>query len=280
MDRRVQTREGRVLAVADCGEPSWPAILSIHGSGMGRTFFPPYLADAAARQVRVISYDRPGLGGSTRHVGYRIVDCADDVRAIAEALDLERLGVWGISAGSAYALACAARLKDLVWAVASVEGVAPAEPPLPDDDPWIDVEAKRAEYAEAAAADFERAATREGVIESYFSESLCPADVAALRGAVGAWFAEDARDALAGGGDGWFDEGYARAHDWGFELADIDMPVLVFHGRKDTWVEPDNATRLAAAIPKAQLRLTDDDGHLSLVNRLPEVTDWLLSQRS
>lgn len=111
-------------------------------------------------------------------------------------------------------------------------------------------------------------------------QTRCPADVAALRGAVGAWFAADARDALAVGGDGWFDEGHATAHDWGFELADISVPVLVFHGRKDTWVDSANAAQLAAAIPQAELRMTDDDGHISLVTRLPEVTDWLLRKRS
>jgi pimeloyl-ACP methyl ester carboxylesterase len=280
MDRRVETSDGRALLVSDLGEPTGPAILSFHGSGMGRTVFPPYLDDARERGVRVLSYDRPGLGGSTRHAGYRVVDCAEDVAAIARALELERLAVWGISGGGPFALACACRLPELVWAAASVESVAPEDgSDASVDARWADLEAARADYAERAAADVERSADLAASIEYYFSDDLCPADVAALRGPVGAWFAADALDALAVGGDGWFDENFARDHDWGFDLTDISVSVLIMHGRKDIWVDPSEASRLAQAIPGSELRLCDDDGHLSLVNRLPEVTDWLLARR-
>ncbi|HTN79529.1 MAG TPA: hypothetical protein VMK16_07640, partial [Acidimicrobiales bacterium] len=34
-------------------------------------------------------------------------------------------------------------------------------------------------------------------------------------------------------GSRWFDEAFARAHDWGFDLTDISVQVLVMHGRKD-----------------------------------------------
>jgi len=280
MDRAVETGDGRILLVSDLGEPTGPAMLSFHGSGMGRIVFPPYLDDALERGARVLSYDRPGLGGSTRLAGHRVADCSDDVRAIADALDLDRIAVWGISGGGPFALACAARLPELVWAVASVESVAPVESGDAANARWDDLDAARAEFAERAAADFERSADLDRMIECYLSDDLCPADVAALHGSVGEWFAADARDALAVGGDGWFDESFAREHDWGFDLTDITVPVLIMHGRKDVWVDPAEASRLADAIPGSELRMSDEDGHISLLHRLPEVTDWLLSRRS
>ena len=47
------------------------------------------------------------------------------MRAIATALGIERLAVWGISGGGPHAIACAALLPDLVPAVAVLASIAP-----------------------------------------------------------------------------------------------------------------------------------------------------------
>ena len=54
-----------------------------------------------------------------------MADCAADVRAIAQALDIQRLAVWGASGGGPHALACAALLPDLVAAVSALCSIAP-----------------------------------------------------------------------------------------------------------------------------------------------------------
>jgi pimeloyl-ACP methyl ester carboxylesterase len=53
----------------------------------------------------------------------------NDVRAIAGALGIERLAVWGHSGGGPHALACAALLPELVSAVATFASVAPFDAP-------------------------------------------------------------------------------------------------------------------------------------------------------
>ena len=73
----------------------------------------------------MITYDRPGYGRSTRHPGRRVVDAANDVATIAEALGLTRFAVYGGSGGAPHALACAALLPDRVTRCASVVGPAP-----------------------------------------------------------------------------------------------------------------------------------------------------------
>src|SRR5205085_12697147 len=80
---------------------------------------------ARADGVRLIGYDRPGYGGSTRHAGRRIADAAADARAIATALGIDRLATWGLSGGGPHALACAALAPDLFVAAACVAGVMP-----------------------------------------------------------------------------------------------------------------------------------------------------------
>ena len=59
---------------------------------------------------------------------------------------------------------------------------------------------------------------------------------------------------------------------WGFDLADIAVPVLPLHGRQDTFSPPGHGEWLAKHIPGVEARLLDDDGHLTLLrNRVPEV---------
>ena len=65
----------------------------------------PHLDDAAERGIRLLSYDRPGYGVSTRQPGRDVADCAADVAAICDALGIERLLTWGVSGGGPHALA-------------------------------------------------------------------------------------------------------------------------------------------------------------------------------
>lgn len=77
------------------------------------------------RRMQLIAYDRPGYGGSDRHVGRTVADVAQDVAAIADALGLDTFAVAGRSGGAAGALACAALLPDRVTRTATMVGLAP-----------------------------------------------------------------------------------------------------------------------------------------------------------
>ncbi len=52
------------------------------------------------RGARLISYDRPGYGGSDRRPGRRVADVAEDVARVADALGLDRFAVAGRSGGA------------------------------------------------------------------------------------------------------------------------------------------------------------------------------------
>src|SRR5260370_39576950 len=117
MSNRVETRTisvggGRELCVEMAGEPHGKPILVHAGSPNSRHLYGEWIADAEKKGIRLISYDRPGYGGSTVDPGHTVASGAQDVRAIAEALRHDRLGIWGISGGGPYALGCAALLSD------------------------------------------------------------------------------------------------------------------------------------------------------------------------
>jgi pimeloyl-ACP methyl ester carboxylesterase len=103
--RTIPAGGGRELCVETAGDPDGKPILVHPGEPMSRHLYGGWIADAEKKGIRLISYDRPGYGGSTAHPGYTVASGADDVRAIAEALGHDRLGIWGISGGGPYACA-------------------------------------------------------------------------------------------------------------------------------------------------------------------------------
>jgi pimeloyl-ACP methyl ester carboxylesterase len=98
-------------------------VLLAHGGPGSRLLCPDEDATAVA-EVRLLTVDRPGYGGSDPRPNPTLLGWADDVQALADRLGLERLAVVGFSAGGGYALACAARMPERIGAVglASCEG--------------------------------------------------------------------------------------------------------------------------------------------------------------
>jgi pimeloyl-ACP methyl ester carboxylesterase len=95
----VRTLDGRMLAVEESGDPAGRPVLVHMGTPGSRHLYGPVMRDAAARGLRLISYDRPGYGGSSPQPGRTVADCAGDVRAICAELGIERLATWGMSGG-------------------------------------------------------------------------------------------------------------------------------------------------------------------------------------
>jgi pimeloyl-ACP methyl ester carboxylesterase len=130
--------DGEPIRVEDFGDRDGKPVLVHHGSPGSRRLFRPDAQSAAQRfGLRLLSYDRPGYAGRPRRPDRRIADAIPDVRRIAEALDIRRLGVWGFSGGDSYALACAALLPELVSGAAVFSCFAPyGSPGLDFSEGW------------------------------------------------------------------------------------------------------------------------------------------------
>ncbi|HEY1177234.1 MAG TPA: alpha/beta hydrolase, partial [Phytomonospora sp.] len=102
--REVITDDGRTLAVEEWGVPGGTPVFYVAGSPMGRLARYPDPALFTELGVRLITYDRPGFGDSTPMPGRRVADAADDILAIATALDLGRFPIFGVSGGGPHAL--------------------------------------------------------------------------------------------------------------------------------------------------------------------------------
>jgi len=283
----VATRDGRTLELHEYGDPAGFPVVVHHGTPSSGV---PYEAhDTLAREqgVRVVGYDRPGYGGSTRAAGRRVADCAADVEAIADALALERFGSWGVSGGGPHVLACAALCDGRLVAAVSLASVAPWDAEGLD---WL------AGMGDENEVEFAQTLAGEGALRPYLEEQreellraepdqlaqvvhtlLGPEDRSILTGAFCEYLLASQKHGLEHGVDGWLDDDLAFAAPWGFELEAIARPVLLLHGQDDRFVPVTHGRWLAERIPGVEARIGADDGHLTLVERrLRVVHEWLL----
>jgi pimeloyl-ACP methyl ester carboxylesterase len=286
MPQTIRTPDGRTLAIEEAGDPNGRPVLVHMGTPNSRHLYQPNTIDAAVRGLRLISYDRPGYGGSTPQPGRSVADCAADVRAICAELGIGRLAVWGESGGGPHALACAALLPDLVAAVASLASPAPLDADGLDffagmgqdnvDGIKLYLRDPEAARAKLESSREEILATSAADLVGRLQTLLSPTDAAVLKDALADYLIYCDHEGLAPGAQGWWDDGVAHSSPWGFELSDISVPVLLMHGRQDRFVPFGHGEWLAAHVPGVEARLFDHDGHLTLLaSRIPEVHAWL-----
>jgi pimeloyl-ACP methyl ester carboxylesterase len=284
----VPTPDGRVLHVHDDGEPgdSRVPLLLHHGTPQSALMLPSQLADARERGIRLVGYDRPGYGGSSRSAGRRVADAAQDAATVTDALGLGRFLTSGASGGGPHALACAALLPDRVVAAGSVAGVAPYRADGLDwmagmgEDNVTEFGAAVAGAEQLAPWLDEMRAMMLGSTAQTLAEgmaSLLPeTDLQAMRTGLGGWLHDSAVAALSGGRDGWLDDDLAFVADWGFAVADVQVPVLVMSGGADLMVPVAHGEWLAAHLPAAERDVVPEAGHLSLLAGVGRLHEWLL----
>jgi pimeloyl-ACP methyl ester carboxylesterase len=281
--------DGRVLRVAEWGDPNGHPVLKHHGTPGSRLAFETEVVQSQAQGIRLITYDRPGYGGSDRLAGRSIGDCVTDVQTIADGLGIDRLAVWGISGGGPHALACAALLPDLVPAVAVLASPAPwgtegldyfsGMGELNIGDTLLQLNDKPAARAKAEAEREEMMDMKPEELGEMMRTLLGPADQAAFNGRLAEYIVADTCVALGPGADGWWDDGEAELAPWAFEFDAIKTPVMLWHGRQDKFVPFAHGQWLAANVPGVESHLSDEDGHLTLVaNHLEQINAWLLEK--
>jgi pimeloyl-ACP methyl ester carboxylesterase len=281
----VTTPSGRELRVHTAGDPAGPTVFVLHGSPSSGMLYPPNVEDAAAHRLRLVSYDRPGYGGSTPHPGRRVADAAADVGAIADHLGLDRFAVWGHSGGGPHALACAALAGDRLVGTAALAGPAPYGAEGLDWTAGMG-ESNIEDFALAVAGgDAYEARLQElrvellgadtaGVMEA-LKTLLSEVDRAELTGEVAAFMVAATNEGLEPGVDGMREDDQAFVQPWGFDLTTIPGPLRIYHGHHDRFVPASHGEWLAARIPAAEAHISEHDGHLTLYTRgARECHDW------
>jgi len=226
--------------------------------------------------ARVITYDRPGYGRSTRLPGRPVVQAAADVITIADALGYGEFAIGGVSGGGPHALAVAALHGGRVARCATVVGLGPYGAPDLDFFAGMSPDDQAAWHLAEQSAD--KLAAR------------LLSDVAALVQAlkagvpmpgIGDWDRQMLIDALgeasAQGAGGTIDELLAMVRPWGFDVADIAVPTRLMVAREDQGVPLSHGQWLARHISGAVLEEVPG-GHFGPRNEEEALMAWLATQ--
>jgi len=83
---------------------------------------------------------------------------------------------------------------------------------------------------------------------------------------IGDYMVESFQAALHRSADGWVDDDMAFIEPWGFDLAEIEVPVFLYQGSLDLMVPYGHGQWLAKHIPQKHLvsHLIDGEGHISI----------------
>jgi pimeloyl-ACP methyl ester carboxylesterase len=246
--RTLRSINGRTLRILDAGPQEGIPILVHNGTPGSALLYDIWVKDAQSRGIRLISYDRPGYGGSTPQAGRDVADAANDVAAIAEQLRLERMATWGVSGGGPHALACAAWLPDLIRAAAVVASPAPykadgldrlggmGEDNIAEFNAATNSREALQAFTEAAGAGL-LGADLPGLLHGLRS-LLSEVDAAALTDEFGAYLLSAVREGIGQRKDGWVDDDLAFVAPWGFDLASIRIPVMLLQRQQDHFIPP------------------------------------------
>lgn len=284
----------RILAYEIAGPADGLPVFLLHGTPGSSSGPRPRNIVLHRIGVRLISYDRPGYGGSTRHPRRKVVDAAADVQLIANELGVERYAVIGRSGGGPHALAVAARNRDQVIAAAVLVGLAPANAPdldwyggmtdfnidgyASDDSDGIDVGLStlierirlRAEQIQRDPQSLVATLRR----EMRLTDRRIVDDVSIRRLLV-----ETYSNALRDGPYGWIDDAVAFRDNWGFEPEQIRIPVCFWHGEDDNFSPVGHTRWLAERVPGCEVQVQSGTGHFGAMEILPQMLDWLKARQ-
>lgn len=273
-DQQITLRDGRALAFNEYGNPSGRPIIYCHGTPSARVegdlIVNSVLADELG--LRIIVPDRPGMGGSDFQPGRRILDWPNDVLELAAALDLEMFSVLGSSGGAPYAAVCGALIPDRIRVIGLLGGVAPADGPgvIQAMSPPLRIMVRLARFAPAVLRGLFRLNLRairsggqrggERMAASFPEPDRSLLQRPEIRDGFMACFVESCR----GGVKGPVWDTKLMSGPWGFDLAAIKSPVLLWQGERDRNVPAAHGRYLAAAIPTCRATFYPDEAHLSL----------------
>lgn len=277
--------EGRSLAWMERGAADGFPVIYAHGNPGSRLELLFFERKAQEYGIRLIALDRPGFGQSDFVAGYGLLDYAADVERLADHLGIARFGLLGWSSGGPPVLATAYRMPERVVFAVSASGYTnfgeypQAEslmknynlrgPELSEERPVLFSQAVRlARWVDMTMPNF--------YMKMAESEMSGP-DRDILRDRQTAeLFMRNQQESVVQGVDGVIQDLEVQWAPWPFLLADINVPVYLYQGQKDTFVPWLFASHLQQSIAGAELTLLPDQGHLYVL--LPVYQDQIFAR--
>lgn len=255
------TPSGRLLTGTVSGSESAPPVLYIAGAATGRSMRFGVSALVAGK-MRLLTMDRPGLGGSTHDPGRTVKSTAEDYRIFATSvLGLERpFSVVANSQGALFGLAMAAAgwTAHLTLVSPADEVAHPAVHDLIPEDAQelVRLVAHRRDSAAQLLESMNAATMEQMVLEGASAvDRACyshPSFLTDYRTALREGFAQEGR--------GYVQDTLMAMSPWPLEWTSLRCPVHILFGAEDRSHSPDLGEHLGQRIPEAHRRVVDGAG--------------------
>jgi pimeloyl-ACP methyl ester carboxylesterase len=272
LEGNVAVRDDRRLSFAEYGSHTGPAIVWMHGTPGARRQIPlDARAYAEEHGLRIIGIDRPGIGSSSPYLYPNLLDWTADLTMLLDALGIDTVRVIGLSGGGPYALAAGAGLPDRVSGVGVLGGVAPTRGPDAIGGGPIQLAVRFAPLLSAGRVPLGVALTTAiravkplaGAGLDLYAMVQPPGDKNLLsRPEFKAMFLDDLLNGSRFQTSAPLADLVLFTRDWGFQLADVTVPVRWWHGDADHIIPFRHGQHVVDRLPDATMSVIDGESHL------------------
>ncbi|NES20365.1 MAG: alpha/beta hydrolase [Symploca sp. SIO3E6] len=276
--------DGRRLTYQQIGEPQGQPVFFFHGSPGSRLESLSAQAAAIENHWHIIAPDRPGMGQSDFKPGYTLLDYTNDIRELADGLGFDTFGIMGHSGGGVTVLSCAYAMPERLNFALDLGGWAPVMvPELKTQMTALDrffaercVPQRSPNQQNTTPLLFQLPFTLLGLAAKVLppvtfihllhqSQYFCDADYGILSAPESAnALVQSVRESFHQGRVGPAYDALLRYQDWGFDLAEIEFPIHIFHGIDDISAPYSFATYKHHHLPNSQLHAYPQEGHFFL----------------
>ncbi len=281
LEGTVAVRGDRRLSFAEYGSRRGPVIVWMHGTPGSRRQIPVEArAYAEEHGIRLIGLDRPGIGSSTPHLYPNILDWTRDLELLLETLAIDSLRLIGLSGGGPYALAAGAALGARVHGIGVLGGVAPTCGVDAVDGGPIQLAVQLAPLLSVARVPLGVALTQSirlarplaGPALDLYAAVQPPGDKRLLsRPEFKAMFLDDLLNGSRFQTSAPINDLLLLTRHWGFDAADVAVPVRWWHGNDDHIVPLRHGAHVVDRLPDATLSIIDGESHLGGLGIAEEV---------
>ncbi len=272
-ESRIRLRDGRNIGYAEYGAPAGKPVFFFHGWPGSRLFLRSLHPQTTSLNIRLIACERPGFGLSDFKPRRALVDWADDIAEVADALQINRFAVAGHSGGGPYAAACAYKIPSRVTAAALISSFAPLDAPdatrgMMSSNRMMFGLARRFPSAHHVFINLLISGGAERFLQGMVS-ALPQVDKTALASLEKG--AEDIAEAFRNGAQGPAWDQLILANPWGFELKNISTKIYLWQGDQDVMVPLPMGEYLARTIPNCHATFCSGEGHMLIFSRWAEI---------
>lgn len=267
----INLSDGRQLGYAEYGDLDGHPVFFFHGTPGSRLQAGDFHHAAQAKHCRFFGVDRSGMGLSSTNKQHTLFSWADDIRELADYLNINQFSIIAHSGGAPFALACAYAIPERVNSVAVVSGLAlttmiESKKDLSRGMRIINVLIRNIPRISWLLMQVHRGMLSKPKRFKRTLQQLPEPDRSLLEN-PDQWNAMIAAqmEAFRQGVAGPAREFQLILRKWGFDLSKITCSVTIWQGRLDSQVPVSHAEIYKRLLPNSELKISDEEAHLSML---------------